>query len=189
MIDNLLEGNHRFIEKDFKPHGEHYQKLAKGQSPKVLWIGCSDSRVPPERITCARAGEIFVHRNIGNVVPNNDWNFATVLEYAIRHLKVSDVVICGHGDCGAMKALDAETTDAYIPLWLNNARRAKQAVDASEKPLNPGERKRRIELENIRLQMEHLRNYPLVRNAEKEGKIALHGLYYDPETGKLTKVL
>jgi carbonic anhydrase len=189
MIDTLLEGNQRFIEKDFKPHRDHYQKIARGQSPKVLWIGCSDSRVNPERITCARAGEIFVHRNIGNIVPNNDWSFATVLEYAVQHLKVSEIVICGHGDCGAMKALDAESSDAYIPLWLNNARQAKKAVDAGEKTLGPQDRKRRIELENIRLQMEHLRTYPIVQRAEKEGRIALHGLYYDPETGKLAKVL
>src|SRR5690606_19418338 len=139
------------------------EKLAKGQSPTVLWIGCSDSRVNPELITCSRPGEIFIHRNIGNVVPNNDWNFATVLEYAINHLKVKDIVICGHSDCGAMKALGKPTSDAYIPLWLNNARRAKQAVDermgASADPLA---KKKALELENIKLQMEHLRNYPLV---------------------------
>jgi carbonic anhydrase len=193
MIEKFLEGNNRFIERDFQPNREYHQNLAQGQSPTVLWIGCSDSRVNPERITCSRLGEIFVHRNIGNVVPNNDWNFATVLEYAVNHLKVKDVVICAHSDCGAMKALDKETNDVYIPLWLNNARRAKQAVDSQMgKPVTAAdakERKRAIELENLRLQMEHLRNYPLVRKAEQDGRVTLHGLYYDLETGKLSKIL
>ncbi len=193
MIDKLLEGNARFMEGEFQSHRDCYAELTKGQSPAVLWIGCSDSRVIPERITRAKPGEIFVHRNIGNIIPNNDWSFATVLEYAINHLKVKDIVICGHSDCGAMKALDKEGQDTYIPLWLNNARRARLNVDAAMGPTvtakDARERRKNIELENIRLQMEHLRNYPLVRKAEEEGKIGLHGLYWDMESGKLSKIL
>src|SRR5208337_3355630 len=83
MIDNLLLGNYKFRESDFTPNIDHYRDLVETQHPKVLWLGCSDSRVNPERITMALAGEIFVQRNIGNIVPAHDWNFATVLEYAI----------------------------------------------------------------------------------------------------------
>ena len=193
MIEKFLEGNNRFVETEYAKHKDCYAELSKGQSPTVLWIGCSDSRVNPERITKAKPGEIFVHRNIGNVIPNNDWSFATVLEYAINHLKVKDIVICGHSDCGAMKALDKETQDTYIPLWLNNARRAKYSVDEhmgrAVTAQDAKERKRNIELENIRLQMEHLRNYPLVKKAEQEGRVSLHGLYWDMDTGKLSKIL
>jgi len=192
MIDKFIEGNKRFLENDFKKSPDLYAGLASSQSPKVLWIGCSDSRVNPERITGANAGELFVQRNIGNIVPVHDWNFATVLEYAIRHLKVEDVVVCGHSDCGAIKALDKESNDAYIPLWLNNAMEAKVRVDNRiKKPSTPEEQKMRgrlIEMENINLQMEHLRTYPLVKVAEKEGIVKFHGLYFDLESGQLKKV-
>lgn len=193
MIDKLLLGNYRFRETDFSPNIDQYRELASSQHPSVLWIGCSDSRVNPERITGAFAGEIFVQRNIGNIVPIHDWNFATVLEYAVNHLKVADIVICGHSDCGAIKALDKESSDAYIPLWLNNAREAKERVDKTlaEPPKTPAEMKARwtlIEKENVRLQIGHLMSYPLLKDAVASARVALHGLYYDLETGTLTRV-
>lgn len=193
MIESFIEGNKVFLEKDFERKKDRYMTLTTAQHPTVLWIGCSDSRVNPERITHCRAGELFTHRNIGNIVPTHDWNFATVLEYAVKHLKVKDIVICGHSDCGALNALDVDMSgDAYIPMWINNAREAQTRVDARiPAPTTPEEkafRKKEIELENIRLQMEHLRMYPLVSEAEKAGKIAIHGLYYSLENGSLEKI-
>jgi carbonic anhydrase len=192
MIDNLLEGNKKFRETEFIHHIDCYQNLAKGQSPKILWLGCSDSRVNPERLTGARPGILFIQRNIGNVVPLHDWNFATVLEYAINHLSVTDIVICGHSDCGAIKALDKETDDNYIPLWLNNAMAAKERIDGCEGSPGPAcdarERSKKIEQENIRLQIEHLKTYPIVKTTLKKGKIDVHGLYYDLSTGTLSRV-
>ncbi|WP_067050683.1 carbonic anhydrase [Methanofollis ethanolicus] len=194
MIDRFLEGNKTFIEGEFTEHRDYYRDLATGQSPTVLWIGCSDSRVAPERITGAMAGEIFVHRNIGNIVRVGDWNFATILEYAVKHLKVSDIVVCGHSDCGAMKALisDKESNEAYIPLWLSNAAVARKEVEKNTpKPSDPAGLKkwgRMVEVENVKLQLENLRTYPIVRDAEKEGRVAVHGLYFDLETGKLDQI-
>ncbi len=193
MIDSFLEGNKIFLEKDFERKKDRYMQLTTSQHPTVLWIGCSDSRVNPERITHCRAGELFTHRNIGNIVPTHDWNFATVLEYAVSHLKVQDIVVCGHSDCGALNALDADMSkDSYIPLWINHAREAQVRVDErlgeAKTPEEKAARKREIEIENIRLQLEHLRLYPLVSNAEKEGKIQLHGLFYNLETGELSKI-
>jgi carbonic anhydrase len=192
VIEKFLDGNRAFITGDFADKKSFYTSLAKGQSPKVLWIGCSDSRVNPERITSAEAGELFVHRNIGNIVPLSSWSFATVLEYAIRHLKVEEIVVCGHSDCGAMKALGKETEDVYIPLWLNNAGEvlAKVEAEIGKLPRPPDERGRRrmIELENVRLQIAHLRTYPLVRRAEAEGTIRVHGLYFDLDSGRVTRV-
>ncbi len=192
MIDKLLLGNLRFRESDFTPNIDHYKELAGSQHPTTLWIGCSDSRLQTGHITQARAGELFIQRNIGNIVPVHDWNFATVLEYAIVHLKVPDVVICGHSNCGAIRALDQESTDAYIPLWLNNARQAKERVDAKikapETPLEKDERYRLIEHENVRLQIEHLNTYPLLKKAVDEKRVEVHGLYYDLGTGALTRV-
>ena len=192
MIDQLLKGNKKFCDTVFKPNSDHYQELAKGQSPPILWIGCSDSRIQTGHITGTQAGTLFMHRNIGNMAPANDWSLATVLEYGIKHLKVQNIVICGHSDCGAIKALDKELEDVYVPNWLNNAIEAKKRVDSRiKKPSTPGEKKERsrlIEQENVRLQIEHLRTYPIVAKAEKEKKIQIHGMYYDLETGALTKI-
>jgi carbonic anhydrase len=193
MIDQLLKGNEQFRKTTFKDNIQRYTELTKGQQPPVLWIGCSDSRIQTGHITGTHAGTLFMHRNIGNMAPANDWNFATVLEYAIRHLKVQHIVICGHSDCGAIKALDKETDDVYIPLWLNNATEAKQRVDAKiKKPSTPAEAKVRstmIEQENVRLQIEHLKKYPLVKDALAKKQVQVHGLYYDLETGALTKIV
>jgi carbonic anhydrase len=193
MIDQLLKGNEKFRNTVFKENIQRYNELAKGQKPSVLWIGCSDSRIQTGHITNAQPGVLFIQRNIGNVAPVHDWNFATVLEYAIRHLKVQHIVICGHSDCGAIKALDKETDDVYIPLWLNNATEAKQRVDAKiKKPSTPAEAKARstlIEQENVRLQIEHLKKYPLVKDALAKKQVQVHGLYYNLETGELTKIV
>lgn len=192
MIDKFLLGNLRFRETDFTPNINYYRELAGSQHPTALWIGCSDSRLQTGHITQARAGELFIQRNIGNIVPIHDWNFATVLEYAVVHLKVEDVVVCGHSNCGAIRALDKESTDAYIPLWLNNAREAKERVDktidAPKTPVEKDERYRLIEQENVRLQIEHLSTYPLLKKAVDEKRVAVHGLYYDLATGVLNRV-
>jgi len=193
MIDKLLLGNYKFRESEFTPNIDYYRELASSQHPTVLWIGCSDSRLQTGHITQARAGELFIQRNIGNIVPIHDWNFATVLEYAVVHLKVEDVVICGHSNCGAIRALDKESTDSYIPLWLNNAREAKERIDKKISPpstvLEKDERYRLIEQENVRLQIEHLYTYPLLKKAVVEKKVQVHGLYYNLENGELSKIV
>lgn len=134
MIDQFLEGNKVFIEKDYKQNRDHYLSLSRSQSPKTLWIECADSRVAPERITNANAGDIFLHRNIAHVVPVHDWNFASVLEYAVTHLKVHTIVICGNSECGGIKAFDKDMPDSYIPLRLNNVIEAKTRVHARLSP-------------------------------------------------------
>lgn len=192
MIDNLLLGNYKFRETDFTPNIDYYRELASSQHPQTLWIGCSDSRLQTGHITQAKAGELFIQRNIGNIVPIHDWNFATVLEYAVVHLKVKNVVVCGHSNCGAIRALDKESTDSYIPLWLNNAREAKARVDSRISPpktlQEKDERYRMIEHENVRLQIEHLYTYPLLKKAVEEKQVEVHGLYYDLATGELKKI-
>ena len=193
MTKFFLEGNHRFRETEFAEQQEYYRALASSQKPCVLWIGCSDSRVNPERITNARAGQLFVHRNIGNVVPNYDWNFATVLEYAINHLKVKDIVICGHSDCGACKALDADLKhDHFIPFWLSNAMPAKERVDSQHPaPTDDAGKHARLEAivkENVRVQLQHLGQYPIVQAAVADGRVQLHGLYFDIGTGELSPI-
>lgn len=194
MIDKFLEGNKRFIENDFSKDREYYRKLSTGQSPTALVIACSDSRVDPERVLDAKMGEIFVHRNIGNIAPRDDANLATVLEYAVKHLKVQDIVVFGHSDCGAMKTLDlgASSADVFIPEWLENAKEAKFVADGKmpvpETPEAVKEKRKIIEIENMRIQIENLRTYDFIKKAEEEGKIALHGLYYSLDSGAVSKL-
>jgi carbonic anhydrase len=190
MITTLLEGNKKFVSEDFEKEKEFYNALLKDQRPTVLWIGCSDSRVAVNTITHTRPGEIFVHRNVGNIVATNDWNLSAVLEFSINHLHIPDVVICGHYGCGGINALDeVDTEDKYIPIWLINAYRAKERVDEKLQALHIEiDNEKRLKLiveENVRLQLEHLREYPFVRMAMKQKKLNLHGWVYDMSTGEI----
>jgi len=190
MITTLLEGNKKFVSEDFEKEKEFYNALLKDQRPTVLWIGCSDSRVAVNTITHTRPGEIFVHRNVGNIVATNDWNLSAVLEFSINHLHIPDVVICGHYGCGGINALDeVDSEDKYIPIWLINAYKAKERVDEKLQALHIEiDNEKRLKLiveENVRLQLDHLREYPFVRMAMKQKKLNLHGWVYDMSTGEI----
>lgn len=190
MITTLLEGNKRFVSEQFEKEKEFYSELLKDQKPTVLWIGCSDSRVAVNTITNTRPGEVFVHRNVGNLVATNDWNLSAVLEFSINHLHIPDIVICGHYGCGGIMALDEENIeDKYIPIWLINAYRAKERVDEKLRALHieiPREQRMKLIVEeNVRLQLEHLREYPFVRKAMNEKKLNLHGWVYDMSCGEI----
>jgi carbonic anhydrase len=190
MIATLLEGNRRFVAETFERERAFFEHLAKGQQPTAFWIGCSDSRISVTTITNTRAGEIFIHRNLGNVVATNDWNLSAVLEFTINHLKIPDIVICGHYGGGGIAALDAEDgEDKYIPIWLINADKARERVDQKIQTLRiqlpPEQRMRLIVEENVRLQLEHLSEYPFVRRARQDGLLTLHGWVYDMSTGEI----
>lgn len=190
MITTLLEGNRRFVRETFEKDRDFYASLARRQRPKVLWIGCSDSRLTVSTITNTKPGEVFVHRNIANIVATNDWNLSAVLEFTINHLHIPDLVICGHYGCGGIAALDrGDSEDRYIPIWLINASAAKKRVDekigALHTELESEQRLRLIVEENVRLQLEHLNEYPFVRRAREDGALKLHGWVYDIGTGEI----
>lgn len=189
-MTSLLEGNKRFVRETFERDREFFASLAKEQKPAVLWIGCSDSRVPVNTITGAKAGDVFVHRNVANVVATNDWNLSAVLEFSINRLNIPDIVICGHYGCGGIHALEEDgADDKYVPVWLINARKAKERVeekiDALRIELPREQRMRLIVEENVRLQLEHLREYPFVRSAVATGNLRVHGWVYDMATGQI----
>ncbi|BCS55311.1 carbonic anhydrase [Geobacter sp. SVR] len=193
MITALLEGNRRFVSEVFDRERDYFEDLAKQQRPTVLWIGCSDSRVPVNTITQTRPGEVFVHRNVANIVATNDWNLSAVLEFSINHLRIPDIVVCGHYGCGGIAALDGDSKeDRYIPIWLNNACKARDRVDDKLRELHielpPGQRMNLIVEENVRLQLEHLQEYPFVRTAMEAGIMALHGWVYDMSSGDIKVV-
>ena len=118
MIENLLAGNRQFVEEEFNARIEYYRGISQGQTPKVLWIGCSDSRVAENVITNSLPGTIFVHRNVANIIAFNDVNIASIIEYAVSRLQVEDIVVCGHTNCGGIAAIDAGIEDHYIADWL-----------------------------------------------------------------------
>jgi carbonic anhydrase len=191
MIDQLLEGNRLFVEKEFNNNLDHYRNIAQAQHPEVLWIGCSDSRVPEDVITGSRPGTIFVHRNVANIVAFNDVNIAAIIEYAVTHLKIPDIVICGHYNCGGIEALDEGVEENYIADWLLISGGAKEKVEriAGEQSLSRQERLNLLSEENVRLQIKHLNNFSLIKNMHRRGNLpCIHGWIYDMDSGRI-KVL
>ncbi len=159
----------------------------KGQRPEALVIACSDSRVAPELLLQSKMGDLFVTRNIANVVPpfgSGEMAMGAVMEYALRHLHLGHIIICGHTDCGGIKALDHPANwseESHIARWLEYARPAKTKVEASGAA--PESQFLATVRENVLLQLENLRSYDPVRKGERAGTVTLHGWVYHLETG------
>ena len=187
--EKLIAGHQRFREK-FDSEHEVFQRLAEeGQNPKVLWIGCSDSRVVPELITGADPGELFDVRNIANIVPPAPTiacATGAAIEYAVLYLKVSHIVVCGHTDCGGIKALESPPSayaQPHIASWLE------LAVTARERVIARGVAPDEVYLEtikaNVLLQCENLRSYPCVFERERSVLLSVHPWLYDLRTGEI----
>jgi len=188
MIDTLLAGNRNFVETEFKKNLDYYQGIAQSQHPTVLWIGCSDSRVSEHVVTGTKPGTIFVHRNVANIVAFNDVNIAAILEYALVHLKIQDIVVCGHTRCGGIAAIENGVEENYIADWLLIAMGAKEKVDriARESKLTREEKLNLLMEENVLLQIKHLEHFALIRNLKRKGAAPnIHGWVYSVETGTL----
>lgn len=191
MVKDFLAGNRRFVEREFNRNRNYYSSLSGSQHPKILWIGCSDSRVSEDVITDSKPGSIFVHRNVANIVAFNDINIASIIEYAITHLKIPDIVVCGHYNCGGVLAMLDGVEEHYIADWLLIAsgaiEKAKQM--AREMKLSKKELRHLLAEENVKLQIKHLRGLALIRNLHKKGTLPrIHGWIYSVESGQI-KVL
>ncbi|PEQ13859.1 carbonic anhydrase [Novosphingobium sp. PC22D] len=176
----------------YPSNGELYGKLAQhGQSPKALIISCADSRIVPEHIVQAQPGDLFVCRNAGNIVPpyaTMNGGVTSTVEYAVAALGVSDIIVCGHSDCGAMKALSDPTGLEKMPnvaAWLRHGAAAEHIVSNCHGHLEGGERVRAITLENIIAQISHLRTHPSVAAAIASGAVTLHGWFVDIHAGQV----
>jgi len=186
MIDQLLSGNATFVTSEFAPNAAYYQALAAQQRPKVLWIGCSDSRVSEHQMTDSKPGTMFVHRNVANIVAFNDVNISAILEYGVVHLKIEDIIVCGHTRCGGIAAIEDGVHENYIADWLCIATGAKEAADriAREKGLNREQKLAVLTEENVKLQIKHLKNLALIKNMHAKGELPrIHGWLYRVETG------
>jgi len=183
-FSRLLAGVRRFRHEVYPKRREIYeQAVRKPQQPHTLFVTCADSRIDPEMVTQSETGDIFVSRNIGNLVPAYGemlGGVSAVIEYAVAVLEVNQVVICGHTDCGAMKALLQPATLAKCPTvksWLRNAEAA-LSVTRSRNPQAEDLLDPLIE-ENVLLQMVHLRTHPSVAGRVAEGTLSIHGWVYD----------
>ncbi|PHQ56231.1 MAG: carbonic anhydrase [Lutibacter sp.] len=185
-IKRIFENNQKWIVKKLKIDTNYFKKLSEGQNPEILYIGCSDSRVSAEDLMGVQPGEVFVHRNIANMVPNTDLNVMSVLNYAISHLKVSHVVVCGHYYCGGIKAAMQSKDLGILNPWLRNIRDVyrihKQELDkiGSEEE----KYKRLVEL-NVQEQCLNVLKTSDIQKAMRERKITVHGWVWDIHSGKL----
>jgi len=192
----LIAGIHRFQKLHWSKNEELYRRLAAhGQFPEALFITCCDSRVAPLEITHGQPGDLFILRNIGNFVPPysesalDDTGVAAAVEYAVRYLEVRDIIVCGHSDCGALKALYKDRSKysdtPHIAEWLKHGDRTMAVVAANYPELSREERYEITAEENVLLQMENLRTYPVVQKATREGRLHVHAWYYVIGTGTI----
>ena len=176
-----------FRREHFPRYRREYRALAdEGQHPHTLFIGCSDSRLMPQMLLDLRPGEVFMVRNVGNLVPPYEkpgrfHGTSAAIEFAVLHLKVRDIVVCGHSHCGAIRALyEAPPEGArHMAKWLELAREAVLPVRESEDAL------RRVEQRSVVLQLEHLLTFPMVRSRVEGGEVFLHGWHYHLGSGEI----
>lgn len=183
--DSLLEGNKQFVEDTLKLDPEYFTKLSNGQNPPVLWIGCADSRVPANQITNTAPGEIFVHRNIANMVIHTDMNMLSVLDYAVNVLKVKHVIVTGHYGCGGVIAAMTNKEFGLIDNWLRHIKDVYRLyVDELESIEDESKRADRLVELNVVENAYNLCKTSIVQNAWAIGQeLAVHGWVYSLKTG------
>jgi len=185
-IDQIFANNKLWVAEKLSTDPAYFDKLSKGQSPEFLYIGCSDSRVTAEDLMGVQPGEVFIHRNIANMVISIDLNVMSVLNYAVRHLKVNHIIVCGHYACGGVKAAMQSEDMGLLNPWLRNIRDVYRlhkdelnAIADEESRYN-----RLIEL-NVQEQCVNLIKTAAVQQAYKERNLQVHGWVFDIHTGKL----
>lgn len=186
-LSDLFINNKKWVNDKLNESPEYFNNLAKGQKPNFLWVGCSDSRVPANEITGTESGEIFVHRNIANMVVHTDMNLLSVLDYSVNVLEVKHVMVVGHYGCGGVNAALGQMQVGLIDNWLRNIkdviRLHKEQLDLLEDPLEKSNRL--VEL-NVKEQVYNLTKTSIVQNAWARGNgLQVHGLVYDISNGLL----
>ena len=188
----LIDGYNRFQREVVAKRADFFEGLGRGQSPEALFITCADSRVVPDLITQSDPGDLFVVRNVGNIIPPfGDFigGVSSAIEYAVMALEVRHIVVLGHSDCGAMKGtLHPEKVKAMpaVASWLRHAESARCVVEENHTHLKTeGERLQALIAENVLSQIDHLRTHPSVAAKTRRGTLELHGWVYDVATGRI----
>lgn len=185
FYNKLLENNKEWVARKIKQDPDYFNRLANGQKPPVLWIGCSDSRVPANEIIGAEPGEVFVHRNIANMVVHSDMNLLSVLDYAVNVLQVKHIIVCGHYGCGGVQTAMTNKHVGIIDNWI---RHIKDVYRFHQKELNEIEDEkarfnRFVEL-NVVEQVLDLAKTSIVQGAWESGQeVHVHGWVYDVKDG------
>jgi carbonic anhydrase len=190
-IEKLLLENKAWAEEVKSDDPAYFERLAHLQTPQFLWIGCSDSRVPADRITGTQPGEIFVHRNIANLVIHTDVNLLSVLDYAVNHLKVNHVIVCGHYGCGGVKAAMTNHDFKYVlNMWLRNIKDVYRLYnDELEAIPDMDQRADRLAELNVKEQLLHLAKTSIIQRAWKyDRRPHLHGWIYGLKDGLIKNV-
>jgi carbonic anhydrase len=193
VLRELKAGIRRFQTEVYPEQAETYRKAAsEPQRPRALIVACADSRIDVESITQSGPGDLFVTRNIGNLIPAYGemlGGVSAVIEYAVSALKVKHIVVCGHTDCGAMKALmhpEAIENMATVTSWMKNAHAALSVANSlAEKDERPSDMMKRLTQENVLLQIQHLRTHPSVAGAMAREELTISGWVYDIATGEV----
>lgn len=185
-IEKIFANNKQWVAEKLSIDPEYFDKLSKGQSPEFLYIGCSDSRVTAEDLMGVQPGEVFVHRNIANMVISIDMNIMSVLNYAVRHLKVNHIIVCGHYACGGVKAAMQSKDLGILNPWLRNIRDVYRLHKDELNAISDEEQRydRLIEL-NVQEQCVNLIKTAAVQEAHAERGLLVHGWVFDIHTGKL----
>jgi len=185
-IKYIFDNNQRWIKEKLKTDKDYFSKLSLGQNPHILYIGCSDSRVSTEELMGAQPGEVFVHRNIGNMVPNTDMSVMSVINYAVTQLKVQHIVVCGHYYCTGVKAAMQSADLGILNPWLRNIRDVYRLHKTELDTITDEEEKykRLIEL-NVQEQCVNVIKTPEVQRAIKESQLTVHGWVFDVHSGAL----
>jgi carbonic anhydrase len=191
MIDfykKILDNNKAWVEKTLKTDPEYFKDLAKGQHPPLLWIGCSDSRVPANEIIGAKPGDVFVHRNIANMVVHSDMNMLSVLDYAVNVLKVKHVIVCGHYGCGGIKAAMGNASIGIIDNWIRHIKDVYRLHHTYlDSVINEDDRFNAFVELNVKEQVFDLAKTSIVQSAWKSGQeLTLHGWVYGLNSGFVT---
>lgn len=186
----LLQNNREWVQRKLEENKDYFNELAQGQKPPLLWIGCADSRVPANEITGTRPGEVFVHRNIANMVVHTDMNMLSVLDYAVNVLKVKHVIVCGHYGCGGVMAAMEDKEYGLIDNWIRHIKDVYRLHRAELDAIaNQNERARRFVELNVIEQVNDLGKTSIIRNAWTKGEIPyVHGWVYDIHNGLIREL-
>lgn len=185
-LKHVFENNKKWIERKLEVDKDYFKELGKGQTPELLYIGCSDSRATAEELMGAAPGEVFVHRNIANMVISIDLNVMAVVNYAVNHLKVNHVIVCGHYACGGVKAAMQSADLGILNPWLRNIRDVYRLHKDELNAINDEDKKydRLVEL-NVKEQCVNLIKTAAVQKAYRERGLKVHGWVFDVHSGKL----
>lgn len=190
-MERLIEGHRRFLAEAFPARRDQFHLLAEGQAPETLFITCADSRIVPDLILQTQPGDLFICRNAGNVIPRAGepaGGVSATIEYAVEVLRVRHLIVCGHSDCGVIRALMAPQALeglASVRDWLQHVEPAWKYVDEVER--NAGELTRLTALThaNVLVQLDNLKTHPYITRALAEGRLQVHGWYYDILSGRI----